>query len=122
MCRKHVRKHGVSSLIRLALICDHTNVLLSALNLAQGGGPLAPFLYDKLMHVQSDWEDPLKTTVLAADRRGHEEDPQHCAQPLQKAIGCNLECARCVEGTFQEGSEATGVLAAAPGSQSAKFE
>ena len=51
----------MSSVIRLALICDHTNGLLSALNFAQGDGPLAPFLYDKLMHVQSDWEDLLKT-------------------------------------------------------------
>ena len=44
-------KQGVTCVVRLAFIMDHTSVLMAAINLAQSDGPLAFFVYDKMKDV-----------------------------------------------------------------------
>jgi hypothetical protein len=60
-----MQKRPSGTLIRLSFVTDHTTCLMKCLNFAQGEGPSACYMYDKLMDVVHDWKDTLQQAKLS---------------------------------------------------------
>ena len=60
-----MQKRPSGTLIRLSFVTDHTTCLMKCLNFAQGEGPTACYMYDKLMDVVQDWKDTLQQAKLS---------------------------------------------------------
>ena len=60
-----MQKRPSGTLIRLSFVTDHTTCLMKCLNFAQGEGPTACYMYDKLMGVVQDWKDTLQQAKLS---------------------------------------------------------
>ena len=60
-----MQKRPSGTFIPLSFVIDHTTCLMKCLSFAQGEGPTACYMYDKLMDLVQDWKDTLQQAKLS---------------------------------------------------------